>query len=421
MYSHVDDQGDPLIPFATYIHHESPSTQSLPNSEIFNRFTDFPSEIQTAIFRSCDAPTLFQLMRTCSNIRAEAQKLFWSHPTTWYYVEPDWLNFEYGYPGSEPHCREFASCVQQVEVAFIRLDYCFQKSEWPHPNPATLSSRNRVRAEREALDIKDQARLFWDAFQSNFPAATQVVLSESCHRKLPFSFPKEFVSVVRACPQGISIRVSTLEVDDPRRELTRTLYRVGRGENASLELVQRGWSRDRIRLPPKKFTGYVGACQRILWRRQILNNRSWAIRKMRLTVYEHFHFSRLENIPLSCPNPDCDEVFTQEGEWLVHANRTRHDMVNVGSHSAHHLCNAIPAEVEAPLLEIENECERQILDNNSEWVEFCKQWGEPGTDKRRAFEEAFLAQLEHDPLYQNYGPARECWTWSIFEEMQRDW
>jgi len=141
MYSHIDDQGDPLIPFATYIHHEAPSMQSLPNSEIFNRFTDFPSEIQMAIFRSCDAPTLFQLMRTCSNIRAEAQKLFWSHPATWYYVEPDWLTFEYGHPGSEPHCSEFARCVQQVEVAFIRLDYEFRKSEWPHPIPATLGIR----------------------------------------------------------------------------------------------------------------------------------------------------------------------------------------------------------------------------------------------------------------------------------------
>ena len=278
-----------------------------------------------------------------------------------------------------------------------------------------------MKAEKEALDVKEQAGLFWEAFQSNFPAATRVVLSESCHRMLPFSFPKEFVPVVRACPQGISIRVSTLEFDDPHRESTRTLYRLGRGENASLELVQRGWSRDRIRLPPKKFTGYAGTCQWLWWRGQILNNRSWAIRQMRLKVYEHFHFRRFKNIPFSYPNPDCGEVFTQEGEWLVHANRTRHDMLNVGSHSAHHLYNTIPAEVEAPLLEIENEYKRQILDNDSEWVEFRKQWGEPGTDKRRAFEEAFLAQLEHDPLYQHHGPARECWTWSTFKEMAREW
>jgi hypothetical protein len=427
MYSHVDDQGDPLIPFATYIHQEAPSTQSLPNLEIFDRFTDFPSEIQLAIYRSCDAPTLFQLMRTCSSIRTEAQKLFWSNPATWYYIEPDWLTFEYGRPGSESHCTKFARYIQQVEVAFIRLDFDFRKSEWPHPNPATLSGRTRVKAEKESLDVKEQARLFWEAFQSNFPAATRVVLSESCSRMLPFSFPKEFAQVVGTCPQGISIHVSTLEFDnDVYRESTRTLYRLRRGEDTSLELVQRGWSRDRIRLPPKKCTGYAGVYQKIRWRGQILNNRSSGIRQIRLKVYEHFHFGGPENTLITCPNPNCGEVFAQDGEWTVHANRTRHDMLDVGAHevlkarelcSAYYLCNTVPTEVEAPLLEIENEYKRQILDINSEWVEFRKQYGEPGTDKRRAFEEAFLAQLEHDPLYQHHGPVRECWTWSTFKEM----
>lgn len=121
-----------------------------------------------------------------------------------------------------------------------------------------------MKAEKEALDVKEQARLSWEAFQSKFPAATQVVLSESCHRMLPFFFSKEFVQAVRACPQRISIRVSTLEFDnDVYRESTRILYRLGCGEDASLELVQRGWSRDRVRLPPKKFTGGPNKASRV--------------------------------------------------------------------------------------------------------------------------------------------------------------
>lgn len=285
-------------------------------------------------------------------------------------------------------------------------------------------------AERRALDVEEQARLFWEAFQSNFPAATRVVLSEACTRKLPFSFPKGFVPVVRACPQGTSVRVSTLEfANDVYRDATRTLYRLGPGEDASFELVQRGWSRDHVGLPPKKFTGPVGACQRLRWISGIGRDRSWGIRLMRLKAYENFHFGGLENIPITCPNPDCGEVFTQEGEWTVHANRTLHDMLNVNahpvltareSHSAYYLCNTVPAEVEAPLLEIENEHNRQTLERYSEWIEFRKQWGEPGTDKRRAFDEAFLAQLEHDPLYQHHVSARESQTWNTFIAMSRD-
>lgn len=253
--------------------------------------------------------------------------LFWTHPEIWYHVDQAWLVYDYGRPGSEPHCPEFARQIHQVEVSFEQLDYVFHESESRNPGrAATLIGRQRVTAEREAFDTETMAKLFWEAFQVNFPAATQVVLSETWARKQPAPFPKEFVQVIRACPPGVTVRLSLIEFFmGCHRDSTRTLYKLGSGKDASLELVQRDWFRNRVMLPTKKFSGPVGTFQRLSLRSVINECRYNAIRQARFKAYESFHFGGHKSIPIKCPEPKCDVVCTVEGEWVEHAISTDHD------------------------------------------------------------------------------------------------
>ena len=114
-------------------------------------------------------------------MRAETQRLYWSHPEIWYHVSPRWLIDDYGRPGNDPHCPDFARYIYQVEISFVRLGHEFRENKWLDPGRATTPiGGRRVAAEREAFNVETMARPFWEAFQLNFPAATRVVLSECC-------------------------------------------------------------------------------------------------------------------------------------------------------------------------------------------------------------------------------------------------
>jgi len=202
---------------------------------------------------------------------------------------------------------------------------------------------------------------------------------------------------------------------------------LGSGEDASLEFVQRDWSRNRIMLPTKKFSGPVGIFQRLSRRLNINGYRSNAICQARFKAYKSFHFGGHESLPIRCPAPCCDVICTVEGEWTVHANSTAHDefdtyheylaVAELYEQPSFYLCSTVPDEIEIPPLEMENKWRRQTLDSKAEWNKFRWQCGQAGTDRRRAFEEAFLNQVKHDPLYQHHGPAREC---SIWEDLLED-
>ena len=70
---------------------------------------------------------------------------------------------------------------------------------------------------------------------------------------------------------------------------------------------------------------------------------------------------------------------------------------------------------------------RILLDLHEERLERIKQqdiyeavkrmqdaWGIPGSKKRHTAEQAFLHQLDHDPLYSQGRPARESFTWFLY-------
>jgi hypothetical protein len=134
VYSHIDHHGEPTIPFYVYITGVNGKTSPYPSlfpsqslnpkdadSQSLSSFINLPYDIRLEIYRHCDAPTVFHLMHTTSAIRKETELIFWGHSDPWYYTNATWLISKNGVTGAEHHCPEFASKIQQIEIAVIRL------------------------------------------------------------------------------------------------------------------------------------------------------------------------------------------------------------------------------------------------------------------------------------------------------------
>src|ERR1700761_2674267 len=115
--SHINHSGDPHIPFYAYLKQSILLKYTASHPVEFHRYSQLPLELQLLILEECDAQTLFSLMRTCSTIRAQTKKLFWSHETPWYYASAAWRQRP-GVPGATELCPEFASQIEQVELDF---------------------------------------------------------------------------------------------------------------------------------------------------------------------------------------------------------------------------------------------------------------------------------------------------------------
>jgi hypothetical protein len=69
---------EPSIPFAAFVSQKS--TNNLPsgrsNDYDLSQFFQLPFDIKLMVYQACDAPTLFNLMRSCQTMRSEAEKAF---------------------------------------------------------------------------------------------------------------------------------------------------------------------------------------------------------------------------------------------------------------------------------------------------------------------------------------------------------
>lgn len=63
----------------------------------------------------CDAPTLFQLMRTTREVRIKAAKLFFSDPSVWYHLRADGL-LQRPSAGESLYKPCFLASVEQLEI-----------------------------------------------------------------------------------------------------------------------------------------------------------------------------------------------------------------------------------------------------------------------------------------------------------------
>jgi hypothetical protein len=370
------------IPFAAYVQRPAPTH----STSTFEHFLDLPAELQLRICKFCPAPTLFNLMRTCSRLRPEAANCFWSNEDTWYHVDCKFILDHHGFPGPALHCPHFARRVQQVEVAFVKM-----RGQFKH-NPQ-LSGRS-------ITTIENQIRVFWESFSSAFPSAKRVVLIDDSTWIGTGSPNSPFVELMEACPRGVQPYLSTLEFDRRPDILleARKLYVMRKGTGDTWELVYNPWLRDRVEMPPKVFTGYIGEIQRMEWRGLSIDALAMAIKEQRLQALE-------KTLPFVCPHPDCTVEIAQKGDWAAHDRS--HGSINNNYELPQRFCvDCIPQDIHESLVEAEDSNRIARDDLKAEIQEMLAGWGKPGTEQRRRVEDAISAQLENDPLSKYSSSAR---------------
>jgi hypothetical protein len=383
--------GEPCIPFALYVQQEP----THPLYPAFPQFHALPAELQLRILRFCDSPTLFQLMQASSAMRIEAKKLFWSCPGTWYRVEADWL-LAGGFPGHAHHAINILPYVEQVEVNFDHMDSLCQ--DWE-----VEISRGRTEESAVPLQsVEDRVRGFWKTLQYRLPRATDVVVTESTPRRATESLPDDLKIITEMCPKGIRASASFLKrTAGYTYLLERSLWRQAERDvkiARQWQQITSTWTRQSILLPPKEFRGPVGAYDSTFYKFHQYCRQKTGAQLLVIEAMERHHFHERRK-PFDCLEPGCEARFGGPGEWTLHA-----------IDNAHFQSAVVPDNVKA-LFDQNNSLLEQTYKQDKTWGKIKAAWGKEGSEKRRIAEQAFLHQLDHDPLHAHGKPARECSTW----------
>ena len=420
---HVDGNGEPLTPFALYV---APTTP-LPNlPATFHRWSDLPDELQLNIYKFCDASTLFRLMQTCANTRAEAEKLFWSDPAFWYPIRGDWL-VNGGIPCT--HYPAAASRLQQIEIALSTMNLHLDPNDHD-PDP----QHYRFGTIEDLSSARKFSEQFWGVFQRSFPSARRVIFDE-IFPETPWRLSPSLITIARACPSTINIQVSGWKWSDPtgtvsilrRRKHLRRIVEAA-DHSYQWEVVQGEETRRRISMPPGASTGPVGTWQNHLFRERTLLQKQRGIRALRLETVERYHFGGRNRIPFRCPLPACPVGFEEVGDWTLHAIQSEHDQMEMSTQSggvawAYRAVGAVPQELERPFQEKEKWLGRVAAGLRVEKRNMQDAYGKTGSVKRRRFREAFLAQLVNDPAYKHDYSGNQLsatGVWHSYQKMVED-
>jgi hypothetical protein len=146
----------------------------------------------------------------------------------------------------------------------------------------------------------------------------------------------------------------------------------------------------------------VGTYERATYSLNQIRNQIAAAGLLVIESLERHHFDGRHE-PFSCYDPECEAHFEQLGEWTLHAIESRHYSSAVPPSSL----KALFDQQKGKLLHMRNQY-------FSQGAKMRIDWGEEGSEKRHNAEQAFLYQLDHDPLHAHGKPARECSTWLMY-------
>jgi hypothetical protein len=393
---HATHDGETYVPFRLYV---QPRDMHQP-ARNFLRFLQLPAELQIAIFRYCDSAVLFQLMRVSSGTRKEAEKLFWSCPDAWYQIHGSWL-LAGGFSGHTYNALDFLARARQIEVEFGGLGP-LSHNAW--------EDGVRQYAKRPPGPIRDQQIYnFWQTLQWRFPCVTNVVLSGMSGEDAGIAPPADFITVAEKCPARIRVSVSCLQwvAGHPARA-TRTLWRPiypQNSQSATWYAVTLHWTRQSVLPPPKKFSGPVGAFCHIQYYSSQTRYRFYASRLLRIQATEAYYLQDGPK-PCICPMSGCGLQFELPGQWAAHAIDAGHDTdITLPSKQLQTLFEDHSARIEG----IEQACANAM-------AELQIAWGKEGSKQRADAEQAFLFQLQHDPLYTHEKVPEESSMWLDYLE-----
>jgi hypothetical protein len=429
-YSHVDDFGEPAIPFGAYIHPENDENAASIADSCSFKFLALPFDIQVGVYQACDPPTLFQLMHTSRATRWEAQRVFFAHQTPWYYMDGTWLIVETGQPGTQPHCPEFANRIQQIELEFWQLgSLLFKEGQHPPPMLQFLNCKSDALMHKWKLTSGKQIEELWEAIKKNFPALKRVVITEnvpslnsgtSIMDKELQSAANVYLELMAACPNGIEPFLGVTRFGSHEGNGYRDLFAYGRDNGGEWSMAESPWVRDRIALPHKPFRGIAGRCQQIKWAIEKLDHRFRGIRELRLQTYEWYHFDGPEVIPFDCPRKKngvvCYARFTAKSNWTKHAKELGHDQIheNEGSPPRNFFTSAtVPLDVEQPLLRMEEKAQEGWRQQQIEAKALFKECISHEDTMNPHAEKEWKTQMETDPLYLHKCTGSPC---SVFNE-----
>ncbi|KAI8930526.1 hypothetical protein NX059_012128 [Plenodomus lindquistii] len=393
---HATHDGETCTPFHLYVRPRA--VHQLARD--FPQFSRLPAELQIAIFRHCDSAVLFQLMRVSSKTRREAEKLFWSRHDAWVKIDGTWL-LAGGFSGHTYDAIDFLARVRQVEVDF--------DGSGPLSHNAWVDGVQQY-AKRPPDHIRDQQiHRFWQVLQWRFPCADNVILSGISGEDAGLAPPTAFMTMVEQCPRPIRASVSCLQrIPGYPARATRTLWRQtppGNSQLAAWKAVTLDWRRQTVLPPPKRFSGPVGAFSRIEYYHSLFFYRHFAKRLLLIQATEAY-YSHPDRRPCICPVAGCGLLFELPGQWATHMIDAAHD----GEISP-------PGEPFKSLFEDhfarQARIEQQYAD---EMADLQTKWGEEGSQQRTDAEQAFLTQLQHDPLWTHEKPPAESAIWLRYQQ-----
>jgi hypothetical protein len=389
------------VPFHLHVKRGCASTEV----RDFPKFIELPAEIQLSIFRVCDSKVLFQLMRVSSYTRKEAKKLFWSCSETWYKIHADWL-LAGGFPGHTDDSLEFLARVTHLEVHFEGEPLAHNAWE----------DGVQQWARRPPVHIRDQQiRKFWEILQRRLPCATNVVLSEggdgnSAEDPVPLSS----TPIAEQCPPHIRTLISCVRhVKGYPQRATRVLWRQDHPYSSqsppAWKIIDSTWTRQSVMPPPRSFTGPVGTFSRAMYHMGLLFYKKFARRILLIQAVEAQHLLD-DQRPCACPAPGCNLQFELPGQWAMHAVDAGHDY------------KLQPPDQRFKILfnEYDAKLAREEQDSRDALNKMRIEWGEEGSEQRKAAEQAFLTQLHEDQSYEHEKPPEESQIWRCYQRRMNE-
>jgi hypothetical protein len=397
---HATTFGEVHIPFALYL-------RTVPTQPTTFKFMQLPTELQFRILHFCDSATLFQLMHVSSAIRKEACKLFSSGTDVWYLIHAPWV-LAGGFAGHTSYDHEPLAHVQQIEMDFgrdysilRRLDYLVWRDGIPHSGP---------KPDIPGSGMERRVHAFWQLLQRKFPCVTSVILSESRREIDDFGLPDWLIYMAENCPSGITTFVSILRTQAkyPMRA-KRSLWQQSHSKDytrVNWEMINPDWRRKSILPPVKEFRGPVGRFCRISYWDERVAYLDWARRLLLIHAVEAHHLLNGTQVT-SCPVVGCDWEHEIHEQWASHVIDAGHDLDIV-----------LPSpELKTLLAQREARSTRLQENTREEIIEMRLRWGKKGSKGREDAENAFLNQLQHDPLYTHEFAPRESSIWRYYQFM----
>jgi hypothetical protein len=319
-----------------------------------------------------------------------------------------------GYPGEVHHDINFMTYVERLDV---NIDY-LRLQDWMTDEVNEILEAwqgGSIRADRALAEapmaviqgIEERIRDFWRTLQQKFPRATHIIASDNTAREASKYLPYLFKRIVQICPTGISVSASLLQGGETYNcRLHRSLWRQVKGDCSvagEWEQICPIWTQQKIiLLPNRRFRGRVGTYKSIYYKAIHHDLQITAARVLLIVALERYYFhEQHDHKGFGCFAPGCDAWFERPEEYTSHAIQTRHDE------------SAVPPENVKTLFEKNRKrLERLQEELRKAWYPIIEYWGEDGSEKRDNAEQAFLHQLERDPMYAQGKPAMKSEAWA---------